>query len=307
MCDQVLLQAGRRPRSRTIEKNLRFAVIPKVAHPWFDEVSRGAKEQAELLNSQLTIDISVDCLVPSSADVLQQNAILKMAADSKLDGIAIDPVAPVGDLHEIEKIRNQGVPVILFDSPSPGFGMTSVGNDFTQQGTIAATRLAELIGGRGKVAVMQGVPMAPNHKERFDAQLAALKAYPGIAIVDGGVDNDNIEMAKNQARSVLASNSDLKGYLCCDAAGPIGIAEAIREANKVGEVRVVGMDGIRPILEAIKQGVLESSSSTIPRMQGSISILMLWQASLGVRTPRMIDTGIDLITQQNVDLFLAMS
>jgi len=40
-------------------------------------------------------------------------------------------------------------------------------------------------------------------------------------------------------------------------------------------------------------------------MQGSMAVLMLWQASLGMPLPRAIDTGIDLITRENVDAFLA--
>jgi ribose transport system substrate-binding protein len=48
------------------------------------------------------------------------------------------------------------------------------------------------------------------------------------------------------------------------------------------------MDGIKPILEAIKAGVIDASSATIPKMQGSMSILMLWQASLGVPIPQSI-------------------
>jgi ribose transport system substrate-binding protein len=197
------------------------------------------------------------------------------------------------------------VPIVLFDSPSPDPEMTSVGNDFARQGTIAAERLVGLIGGRGKVAVMQGFPSAPNHRERYEAQVAVLMRHPAVSIVDGGSDNDDIETAEREAAAVLAANPDLKGYLCCDAAGPIGIAAAIRKAGKAGEVAVVGMDGIRPILEAVKEGILESSASTIPAMQGSMSILMLWQASLGVPIPRRIDTGIDLITPENVDSFLA--
>jgi ribose transport system substrate-binding protein len=290
-----------------MKKNLHFVIVSKVAHPWFDVVHKGAMEQAELLESQLGIDIELDYFAPSSADVTQQNSVLKTAAASKPDGIAVDPVDAPGNMQEIDNIRNQGIPLILFDSPSPDSGITSVGNDFTQQGVIAAKRLVGLIEERGKVAVMQGVPTAPNHKERYEAQIALLRTYPGIVIVDGGVDNDDIETARTQAAAVLASNPDLSGYLCCDASGPIGIAEAIREAKRVGKIRVVGMDGIRPILEAIKEGILESSSSTIPRMQGSMSILMLWQASLGVQIPRRIDTGIDVISRENVDRFLASS
>jgi ribose transport system substrate-binding protein len=183
--------------------------------------------------------------------------------------------------------------------------MTSVGNDFAQQGTVAAERLIVLIGGRGKVAVMQGFPSAPNHRERYEAQLAVLKRHLGISIVDGGSDNDDIETAEREAAAVLNATPDLRGYLCCDAAGPIGIAAAISKAGRIGDVTVVGIDGIRPILEAVKAGILESSAATMPAMQGSMSILMLWQASLGVPIPQRVDTGIDLITPANVDSFLA--
>ena len=82
------------------------------------------------------------------------------------------------------------------------------------------------------------------------------------------------------------------------------MASAIKKAGKAGKVKVVSIDGIKPILDAIKEGVIESSSATIPKMQGSMSVLMLWQASLGVQIPQAIDTGIEVITQENVDIYL---
>ena len=284
---------------------LRFIIVPKVAHPWFDEVNKGAQAQAKILSRELGVEIVVDYMPPSIADAAEQNAILEQAARSRPSGIAVDPVDAVGHMTAINRIKDQGIPVVLFDSPSPDGSITSVGNDFAQQGIIAAERLVKLIGCAGKVAVMQGYPTAPNHKERYEAQMAVLGNYPGITVVDGGIDNDDIETARQQASAVLEVHPDLSGYLCCDASGPIGIATAIKQAGKAGKVKVVSMDGIKPILDAIKEGVIDSSSATIPKMQGSMSVLMLWQASLGVQLPQAIDTGIDVITQENVDSYLA--
>jgi ribose transport system substrate-binding protein len=253
---------------------LRFIIVPKVAHPWFDEVNKGAQAQAEILSRELGVKIAVDYMPPLIANVVEQNAILEKAARSRPSGIAVDPVDAVGHMTAIRHIRDQGIPVVLFDSPSPDASITSVGNNFAQQGIIAAERLVKLIGHAGKVAVMQGYPTAPNHKERYEAQMAVLAKYPSITIVDGGIDNDDIETARQQA-------------------------------GKAGKVKVVSMDGIKPILDAIKEGVIESSSATIPKMQGSMSVLMLWQASLGVQMPQAIDTGIDVITQENVDKYLS--
>jgi len=284
---------------------LRFIIVPKVSHPWFDEVNKGAQAQAKILSRELGVEIVVHYMPPSVADVFEQNAILEQAAKSRPSGFAVDPVDAVGHMTALNRIRGQGIPVVLFDSPSPDSSITSVGNNFTQQGIIAAERLAKLIGCAGKVAVMQGYPTAPNHKERYEAQLAVLGKHSGITVVDGGVDNDDIETARQQASAVLELHPDLSGYLCCDASGPIGIASAIKMAGKAGKIKVVGMDGIKSILDVIKEGVIDSSSATIPKMQGSMSVLMLWQASLGVQMPQAIDTGIDVITQENVDSYLA--
>lgn len=286
-------------------RGLRFIIIPKVAHPWFDEVHKGARAQAEVLSRELGVEIVVDYMPPSIADVVEQNAMLEKAARSRPSGIAVDPVDAVGHMTAINRIRDQGIPMVLFDSPSPDASMTSIGNDFAQQGIIAAERLVKLLGGAGKVALMQGYPTAPNHKERYEAQMAVLRKHPRITVLDGGTDNDDIETARQQASTVLEAHPDLSGYLCCDASGSIGIATAIKKAGRAGKVKVVSMDGIKLILDAIKEGVIESSSATIPKMQGSMSVLMLWQASLGVQMPQAVDTGIDLITQDDVDIYLA--
>jgi ribose transport system substrate-binding protein len=284
---------------------LRFIIVPKVAHPWFEEVNRGAQAEARILSRALGVEIVIDYMPPSVAGVAEQNAMLEKAARGQPSGIAVDPVDAISHMAAIRHIRDRGIPVVLFDSPSPDASITSIGNNYSQQGVIAAERLVRLIGYAGKVAVMQGYPTAPNHKERYESQLAVLRRYPDINVVDGGIDNDDIATARQQASAVLELHPDLSGYLCCDAAGPIGIANAIKEAGRTGRVKVVSMDGIKPILDAIKEGVIDSSSATIPRMQGSMAILMLWQASLGVQLPQAIDTGIDVITQENVNIFLA--
>ena len=284
---------------------LRFVIISKVAHPWFEEVHRGALAQAQFLEVHTGTRVTVDYMAPDTASVEDQLAVLAQAAAMIPSGIAIDPVDDVENLPALMALIAKGIPVVVFDAPSSNHSVPSVGNDFVEQGAIAARRLVDRIGASGEVALMQGVPTAPNHRQRFDAQLTELRRHPAITIVDGGIDNDDIATATEEATTVLAAHPQLKGYLCCDASGPLGIAAAVRRAGRVGEVVIVGMDGIEPILEEIKAGVIESSSSTIPAMQGSMALLMLWQASQGMRIPQKIDTGIDFITTENVDQFLA--
>lgn len=287
-------------------KDLTFVIVPKVIHPWFDEVNKGAQKQAEALSKQLGVNVKVDYRAPETADVAEQNTVLEQAAATKPDGIAIDPLDYDGNKAVIEEIEKQGIPVVLFDAPAPeGSNLTSVGNDFAEQATVAADKLAKLIGEKGKVAVMQGVPTAPNHMERYQAHIEALKKYPGIEIIDGGIDNDSVEEAQSQAAAVLAANPDLKGYLNCDACGS-GIAAAVEEAGKKGEVTIVAMDNLIEILEYVKSGTISAASSTIPQMQGSMSILMLWQKAIGIEIPKVVDTGIAYIDSSNIDEWIEM-
>ncbi len=286
---------------------LTFVVVPKCVHAWFDEVNKGAVAQAEVLSEQLGVEVKIDYRAPQISDVVEQNTTLEQAAATHPDGIALDPVDYEGSKAVIEEIQAQGIPVILFDAPSPeGSGLTSVGNDFKEQAQLASEKLVEILGEEGgKVAVMQGFPSAPNHAERYQAHLDALAKYPQIEVVDGGIDNDNIETAQQQAAAVLAANPDLKGFLNCDACGS-GVAAAIEEAGKAGEVKFVSMDNLIEILNYVKSGTITATSSTIPQMQGSMAVLMMWQASLGVEIPAKVDTGIAYIDETNIDEWIEM-
>lgn len=288
-----------------MKKTIRFVIIPKVEHPWFKEVHQGAQAQAEILGRELDVNIVVEYMPPPVADFAVQKSILEQVIISQPQGIALDPVESINNMDVISQLKNQGIPLVLFDSLSSDNSITSIGTNFAQQGVIAANQLLKLINSKGKVAIMQGYPTAPNHKERYESQISILKKNPNVTIIDGGIDNDDIETAYQQATAVISSNPDLSGYLCCNASGPIGIARAIKAAEKTGVIKIVAMDGIKPILNDIKDGVINSSAATMPKMQGSMSILMLWQATLGISTPPLIDTGVVLITQENIDRYLA--
>lgn len=151
---------------------------------------------------------------------------------------------------------------------------------------------------RREVAIMLGVPTAPNHMIRARCHEETLKLYPKITIVAKGIDNDEIEIAREQAAAIMQAHPNLKGWVACDAPGPIGIGQAIKEAGKVGKVVYVGSDDLPQMIELIKIGVADSSASTKPRMQGGYwSVIALWQATLGVKMPKRIDTGIAIITK----------
>lgn len=282
-------------------EDMTFVVVPKCVHAWFDEVNKGAQKQADLLSEQLGVEVTIDYRAPEAAEVSEQNSVLEQAAATEPTAILIDPVDYDGSADIIEEIQGRDIPVILFDAPSPeGSGLTSVGNDFAEQATIAVDMLIEEMGTSGKVAVMQGAPTAPSHAERYQAHLDALAEYPDIEVIDGGIDNDNVETAQSQAAAVLAANPDLTGYLNCDACGA-GVAAAIEEKGMQDQITFVAMDNLIEILEYVKTGTITATSSTLPQEQGMYAVLMAYQAAQGMSLPAMVDTGIGQITADNVD------
>jgi len=67
-----------------------FLIVPKIAHPWYDEVRKGADAQARALSDALGVAIEVDLMPPATAGVAEQNAMLDEAARRAPDGIALD-------------------------------------------------------------------------------------------------------------------------------------------------------------------------------------------------------------------------
>ena len=276
----------------------RFVIVPKVVHPWFDLVHEGAKEAAIMLEEWTGSKFEIEYRAPQKADVIEQNQILESTIATHPDGITIDLLDEKGNRAVLEDALAQGIQVVVFDSvPPAGMELTSVGNDFCEQAQIASERLVKLLGGKGEVAIMMGVPTAPNHMIRAQCHEEVFNKYPDIKLVAKGIDNDEIETAQDQAATIMQANPNLKGWVSCDAAGPIGVAQAIKEAGKVDEVISVGLDDLPQLIELIKEGVVESSSSTKPKMQGYWSVISLWQATLGVNMPKRIDTGIAVVTQ----------
>ena len=97
---------------------LRFVLVPKVSHPWYDEVHRGAREQAQFLARQTGRRIVVDQEPPAVAGVAEQNALLDRVIAAAPTGIALDPVDTLAHLPALAAARQRGIPVLVFDAPS---------------------------------------------------------------------------------------------------------------------------------------------------------------------------------------------
>ena len=285
----------------TKKTSYRFVIVPKVVHPWFDKVNDGARTAAAALKAQTGDAIEITYSAPQTADVIQQNQILDSALATHPDGLAVDLLDPSGNRASLEEAQSQKVPLILFDSvPPEGMAISYIGSDFCEQAKTAARRLVEVLGGKGEVAIMMGVPTAPNHAIRADCHRKLFAEHPDIKVVAEGIDNDSIQTAQQQAAAIMQAHPNLAGWVASDAAGPIGIGQAIVEAGKQNKVKLVGLDNLPEMLDLIRKGVADSSSASQPELQGYWSVMMLWAQATGAPVPGYIDTGNAFLTKANV-------
>lgn len=286
------------------QEDYRFVIVPKAVAPWFDKVNEGAELAGRMIEAQSGANVEIVYNAPAESQVAVQNQIIERAIATRPDGIAVDPLDGNANRAILQEALDQGIKVVIFDSFAPeGLNVSSVGNDFCEQAKTASRRLVETIGEKGQVAIMMGTPTAPNHAIRVRCHEEVFAEYPDVEVVARGINNDSIVEAQNQALTIMQAHPDLDGWVASEASGPVGIAQAIKEAGLEDQVTLVGLEKLPEMLELIEQGRADGSAANRPIDQGFWTVLTLWQQMLGVRTPVFIDTGVDLITQDNLDQF----
>jgi len=296
LCSTLLAGLLTSGRAEAGPPPLRYVLIPKLSHPWFEGVRRGALEAATMIQQQSRRTAVIDYRPPASADVAQQAAILEAAIRSRPNGISIDLLDADQLKPLLAKAQRQGIALNVFDSEAPiGLPLTSIGNDFCEQARIASRRLVELLNGQGDVAIMQGVPTAPNHAIRAQCHQKEFAKHPNIRVVASPIDHDSISVAAQQALLTMQRYPQLKGWVVSDAGGGIGVAQAIKSLGKSSQVKVVGLDDLPELQQMIRSGEVDSSAATKPLSQGYWAVLNLWQQNLGAPPIERIDTGISVL------------
>lgn len=253
----------------------------------------------------------------NQGDVNQEVTVLEQVISKKPAGIAVTCVNPDGLAIPIKKAMEQGIPVVTFDADSPASGRYSflaTGN--YQAGVIAARTIAKLVGEEGEVGMIQ-VPGLLNLEQRgqgFKETIA--KEFPKMKVVqtvNGKL--DQAEGAKVTA-GMLQAYPNLKGIFASDSTAGVGAGTAIKEAKKAGEIKVVSFDTDKGTLDMIKEGVLHASIAQGTYNMGFwgfnyiyflkhnlINPIDGWKEKGVNPLPPYVDTGVSVVTKENVDAF----
>jgi ABC-type sugar transport system ATPase subunit/ABC-type sugar transport system substrate-binding protein len=284
---------------KPITKKLTFVYVPKLAHPWYDEVRVGieygiAEEKKEGIEVEYLWD------APAQADVDQENMKIEAAISRQPDGLCVAVLDQARNGQLLDRAVQAKINVLTFNAFA-GTKFPFVGrHDDVADGYDLAKYLAEAMAGKGKIAILSGSPTAPEHAGRVEGFKKALRDCGDFEIVFEEPDHDDLGQALSLTEQALQAHPDLNGILCSNASNPVGAARAVKNAGKAGKILIAGMDNLSETLEFVKQGVILVTKVQRQWDIGYWSVRYLVAMNKGLTIPRDHDTGASMITAETL-------
>lgn len=277
---------------------------------WIDPVA-GFMDACELLG------VKGEFLGPVEFDAQEQVQTVESVLPKDPAGIIISPADPDALVAPLKQAMDMGVPVICTNSDvndeSARYGYVGINN--YNAGQAGGEVLVDLIDGEGKVAILT-MPGVSVHEDRKDGYLDVLENYPDIEVV--AIENTQADpsVGVTVASSVLQAHPDLTALIGTDATAGASAGRAVVEADRAGEVVIIGMDRDEDLLDLIRDGVVTASLAQRSYLEEWIALhyaywfkndlikaLPDWEAADAPQVPPNTDTGVMVITEDNVDYF----
>ena len=288
-----------------LEAGSHIAVVVKsTKNGFWTSVNRGLDAAVADLNEKLGYKgddkIKLTFEGPSDeTDVEDQINIIDAVLGENPDVLCLSAIDMDSCQAQLEAAEENGIPVIVLDSgvKTGNVNATCVVDNY-QAGVQAAVKLADTIGGSGKIAVMTHVESAQNCQEReqgFTETIA--EKYPDIEIVNISHQNEETSVSE-MAESVLKLFSDVKGYFCTNENVSGDVLDAISASGK--EVAVVGIDAGKKQKDAIKSGKEVGVLVQNAYGMGYATVVAAARAALGLENDESINPGMEWIDSENI-------
>ncbi len=293
------------PVNNIKNEKIRIAFLAMETNPWWTPVKEGVMEARDILKD---FNAEVDWIVAGdrhTADVF--GIAVEAAIAQNYDGIAC-LAGDEGMIPFIQKAVEANVAVATYNSEtnkeSPR--VFFVGADNYRQGRDCGEKMAQLIGGKGKVAIITGFFAVEAHElRRKGFKDVMTEKYPDIKIV-GEVENiDLADIAYTQAMDFMSSFPDLSG-IYITASGQFGAANAVKDNGKKGSVKVVCHDFLPETVGLVREGVIQGLIDQSTKLQGRDVVIRLYNYIAGGVVPPfgklLLDTP--MATPENIDQIL---
>ena len=282
-------------------KKLRLAFVTNNTSDFWKIARKGTeKAAAELPNVQ------VEFQMPGQGTAAEQQRIVDDLIAKGLDGMAISPNDPVNQVQMLNRVAAQAV-VVTQDSDSPTSNRAVyIGTNNVAAGEQAGKLVREALPNGGNIMVFVGKADAQNAKERFEGLKKALEGS-NIKILDLRTDDTDPVRAKSNAADTLVKYQDIAGMVGLWSYNGPAILNAVKEANKVGKVKIIAFDEDDQTLAGIKDGSIYATVVQQPFEFGYQSIKLMAQVvggdKSGIPANKQIFVETLAIKKDNVEAF----
>jgi ribose transport system substrate-binding protein len=276
-----------------------IGVVPKAtSHLFFMSVHAGVRDAER--------DFGVEVLwngPREETEFSRQIEIVDSMIARHVDALAISATDHTALVAPVKRAMDAGIPVTVFDSglDTTGF-VTFVATDNYGAGVTGARKLAELVGGKGKVAELMHKPggMSTGDRERgFEETMA--KEFPAIRIVDRRYGMADRAKSRDAAENILTAHPDLDGMFASAEANSIGAIQAVKARGLSGKLKLVTFDFSDEHVAALKDGTINVMLVQDPYRIGYEAVHSLVMKLNGETPPKQMDLKARVIVKEDLD------
>lgn len=279
-------------------------IMKAISNPFFKTMAQGAERAAADLDVRLTT-----LSVPKETDFERQVSLVENMIAQNVGAIVIAPADSKAIVSTLLKAQEKGIPIINIDNRidpatarAAGLNvLTFIGPDNAAGAEKSTAYLIRVIGGKGKLAMLEGIRGVDNAEQRKRGFERAVRKTNGavttatMETAEWAVDLGNKKMA-----GILQRHRDLAGIFCANDNMALGAIAAIESAGRAGKVRVTAYDNLKAAQEAILLGKMDATIEQHPDLMGYMGVENALKAIRGEKIPREISVPTDLITAETL-------
>jgi ribose transport system substrate-binding protein len=269
------------------QDKLDIALISKgFQHQFWQAVKAGADKAGAEFGVNVTFEGP-----ESESQVDRQMDMLAAALSRNPDAIGFAALDSQAAIPLLQQAKDAGIPIIAFDSGvDSDIPLTTATTDNVAAAALAADKMAELIGGEGKVAVVAHDQTSRTGIDRVDGFVNRIKEnYPNIEVVTVQYGAGDQLQSTEITKSILLANPDLKGIFGANEGSAIGVANGKTELGS--NIVVIGFDSGAAQKGMVSSGVMAGAITQNPVGIGYETVKAAVGALKGETLPKVIDTG----------------
>jgi ribose transport system substrate-binding protein len=241
-----------------------------------------ARKGVEKADAELP-DVTAEFKIPPNGTAAEQRQIIDDLLAKGIDGIAISPVDPDNQTGLINEVSQKTL-VFTQDSDAPTSQRACyVGTDNVAAGREAGKLIKEALPQGGKIMVFVGKLDARNAAERLQGIKEELNGS-NVTIIDTRTDDTDRVRAKSNVSDTLVKYTDVAALVGLWSYNGPAILNAVREAGKTGQVKIIAFDEEDETLAGIKAGDIYGTVVQQPYEFGYQAIKLMAAALGGDRS-----------------------